>query len=67
MKALLVLDYKVLLVVLQLAQVVVCVLCHHAEFLEGLVYLLVFLRHAVQHPAPRRARLLIKEGENPLT
>lgn len=58
-EALLVLDDEVLLVVLQLAQVVLCVLGQQPQLLKGLIYLLVLLRHAVHHAAHRRARLSI--------
>lgn len=54
-KAFLVLDDKVLLVVLELTQVVLSVLGEQAKLLEGLVDLLVLLRHAVHHPAHWRA------------
>lgn len=56
-KALLVLDDEVLLVVLELAQVIFSVLGKQAKLFESLIDLLVFLRHAVQHPTHRRARL----------
>lgn len=54
-KAFLVLDDKVLLVVLELAQVILSVLGEQAKLLKGLVDLLVLLRHAVHHPAHWRA------------
>ena len=56
-EALLVLDDEVLLVVLELAQVVLCVLREQAQLLERLVDLLVLVGHAVHHAAHRRAGL----------
>ena len=50
-KALLVLNDEVLLVVLELAQVIFSVLGKQAKLLKSLIYLLIFLRHAVHHPA----------------
>lgn len=58
-EALLVLDDEILLVVLKFAQIILSVLGHQAQFLKSLVDLLIFLRHAVHHPAHRRARLSI--------
>lgn len=58
-EALLVLDDEILLVVLKLAQIVLSVLAQQTKLLKSLVDLLVFLRHAVHHPAHRRARLSI--------
>ncbi len=58
-EALLVLDDEVLLIVLELAQIILSVLGEQAKLLKSLVDLLVFLRHAVHHPAHRRARLSI--------
>lgn len=64
-KALLVLDDEVLLVVLELAQVIFSVLGEQAKLFESLIDLLVFLRHAVHHPAHRRAglRRIMKEEQ----
>lgn len=58
-ETLLVLDDEVLLVLLELAQIILSVLGQQAKLLKSLVYLLVFLRHAVHHPTHRRARLSI--------
>ncbi|KAF3846001.1 hypothetical protein F7725_003079 [Dissostichus mawsoni] len=58
-EALLILDDEVLLVVLELAQIVLSVLGQQSKLLKSLVDLLVFLRHAVHHPAHWRARLSI--------
>lgn len=48
-KAFLVLDDEVLLVVLELAQFILCVLSQQTKLFESLVDLLVFLRHGVHH------------------
>jgi len=45
--------------VLELAQIVLSVLGQQSKLLKSLVDLLVFLRHAVHHPAHWRARLSI--------
>lgn len=56
-KAFLVLDDEVLLVVLELAQVVLCVLSEQTKLFKRLVDLLVFLGHGVHHAPQRRTRL----------
>lgn len=48
-KAFLVLNDEVLLVVLELAQVILCVLSEQTKLFKSLVDLLVFLGHGVHH------------------